>query len=77
VAIPHGYGLIDKQLFIPEKWFTDEYSLHRKKCNLPEDSTFTSKPQLAVQMLNEFVEKNRFPSNGSLQIPYMGTALSS
>jgi len=60
-ASPHGYALIDKRLFIPEKWFTDQYSLRREKCNLPEDITFMSKPQLAVQMLNELVEKKQIP----------------
>jgi len=60
-ASPHGYALLDKRLFIPEKWFTDDYSLRRTKCNLPEETTFMSKPQLAVQMLNELVERNQIP----------------
>ena len=28
----HGYGLIDKRLFIPEKWFADDYLERRAKC---------------------------------------------
>jgi len=60
-ASPHGYALVDKRLFIPEKWFTDEYSLRRKKCRLPEDIAFMSKPQLAAQMLEDLVEKKPFP----------------
>jgi len=60
-ASPHGYALIDKRLFIPEKWFTDEYSLRRTKCNLPEETPLMSKPQLAVQMLNELAERNQIP----------------
>ena len=60
-ASPHGYALVDKRLFIPEKWFTDTYSLRRMKCNLPEDINFMSKPQLASQMLEEMVKEKPFP----------------
>jgi len=47
----HGYALIDKRLFLPEKWFTEEYSERRKKCNLPEEVAFKTKPELAAEML--------------------------
>ncbi len=60
-ASPNGYALVDKRLFIPEKWFTDEYSVRRMKCGLPEDITFMSKPQLASQMLEDLVQENPFP----------------
>jgi SRSO17 transposase len=60
-ASPHGYALVDKRLFIPEKWFTDEYSQRRRKCDLPENVTFMSKPQLAAQMLEDIVRKKPFP----------------
>jgi SRSO17 transposase len=60
-ASPHGYAMLDKRLFIPQKWFTEEYSLRRKKCKLPEDITFMSKPQLAVQMLKGLLEEKQIP----------------
>jgi len=60
-ASPHGYALIDKRLFIPEKWFTDEYALRRKKCELPGDVTFKSKPQLALEMLQGIIETPQIP----------------
>ena len=60
-ASPHGYALIDKQLFIPEKWFSEDYALRRRKCELPNDITFKTKPQLAVQMLKGIVEKDQIP----------------
>lgn len=31
-----GYAMIDKRLFIPEKWFADDYAVRRKKCKLPQ-----------------------------------------
>ena len=31
-ASRHGYALVDKRLFMPEAWFTDEYAARRAKC---------------------------------------------
>ena len=55
-ASPHGYCLLDNNLFIPEKWFTDEYTERREKCKFPENSEFKTKPQLAVDMFGELVK---------------------
>jgi SRSO17 transposase len=49
-ASPYGYTLIDKRLFIPEKWFGDEYENKRKKCDLPCEIKFKTKPQSAAEM---------------------------
>jgi len=57
----NGYALIDKRLFIPEQWFTDEYRLRRNKCNLPEDTVFRTKPQLAIEMLQAIHEEKTLP----------------
>jgi SRSO17 transposase len=57
----HGYALVDKRLFIPEKWFTDDYLDRRKKCKLPEGTAFQTKPQLAVEMLNTVSNENVLP----------------
>jgi SRSO17 transposase len=58
---PNGYALIDKRLFIPESWFTDEYRERREKCKLPPDVVFKTKPQLAVEMLREIAEQKELP----------------
>lgn len=34
-ASRYGYTLLDKRLFIPEKWFTGEYTAKMKKCMVP------------------------------------------
>lgn len=56
-----GYSLVDKRLFIPEKWFEDEYESRRKKCKLPETTEFQTKPQLAVDMLQNLVDEGSIP----------------
>ena len=57
----NGYALVDKRLFIPEQWFTDDYLDRRQKCKLPGDTVFQTKPQLAVEMLNAVNEENVLP----------------
>ena len=57
----HGYAMVDKRLFIPEQWFSDDYRLRRQKCNLPEDIVFQTKPQLAAQMLSTISSEKALP----------------
>ena len=60
-ASSQGYALLDKRLFIPEKWFTDDYADRRKKCKLPEELEFKTKPQLAIDMLDEIQKEDIVP----------------
>ena len=57
----HGYALVDKRLFIPKNWFAEGYFDRRKKCKLPADAVFRTKPQLAVEMLNAIHKENLLP----------------
>ena len=52
-ASKRGYALVDKRLFIPEQWFSEEYRERRQKCNLPEDTVFMTKPQLATEIMKK------------------------
>jgi SRSO17 transposase len=56
-----GYALVDKRLFMPEKWFTEEYAERRQKCNLPEDVVFKTKPELAAKMLQALRAEHVLP----------------
>lgn len=56
-----GYSLVDKRLFIPKKWFEDEYQTRREKCKLPGEISFKTKPQLAIEMLNNLVAEQTLP----------------
>ena len=57
----YGYALADKRLFIPKKWFGDDYSERRIKCKLPADTVFQTKPQLAVKMIETICKENVLP----------------
>ena len=60
-ASPHGYCLLGNKLFIPEKWFTDEYAERREKCKFPENREFKTKPQLAADMFEVLVKDDVLP----------------
>jgi len=47
-----GYTLLDRRLYLPEEWVTDEaYAERRHKCGVPEDIEFKTKPQQGWEML--------------------------
>ncbi len=58
---PYGYALIDKRLYIPEKWFGDDFEDRREKCGISENIKFKTKPQLAVDMLNGIFDEGILP----------------
>jgi len=60
-ASRHGYCLLDARLFIPDKWFSDDYAKKRTKCQFPEDLEFNTKPQLAVAMFRELDNQESIP----------------
>lgn len=60
-ASPHGYALLDKRLFIPERWFSSGFTEKRQKCVVPDKISFKTKPQLAVEMLQEIAQNKILP----------------
>lgn len=60
-ASQRGYCLLDSRLFVPEKWFSEEFALRRDKCKFPSDLNFKTKPQLAVEMLQEISQQETIP----------------
>ena len=66
--------MVDKRIFLPEKWFTDDYRVRRKKCRLPENTVFQTKPQLAVDILNGISEENILPFKYILADSIYGTS---
>lgn len=60
-ASPHGYALLDKRLFLPEKWFAQEYAERRKKCGIPKELEFKGKPKLAAEMFSAIARQGVIP----------------
>ncbi len=60
-ASPKGYTLVDKRLYMPKKWFEDDYKEKREKCKVPDDLTFKTKPELAAEMYHDIVTNAHLP----------------
>ena len=60
-ASRYGYALLNSKLFIPEKWFQAGYEEKRKKCKMPAELEFKTKPQLAAQMYCQLCEQELLP----------------
>jgi SRSO17 transposase len=61
-----GAGLVDFELFMPEKWFSPEFENKRKKCRVPVDLEFQTEAELVVGMIN------RLCLSGHFQGKYVG-----
>lgn len=60
-ASPRGYALVDKRLYIPQKWFGEEYKDRREKCELPAEVQFRSKAELATEMFHSLSAEGQLP----------------
>ncbi|MCA1598218.1 MAG: IS701 family transposase [Chloroflexi bacterium] len=50
-ASRHGYTLVDRRLYLPEKWFSPMYAERRARCGVPPEVAFRTKPQLAGEIV--------------------------
>ena len=57
-----GYALLNSQLYIPQSWFSKDFKKRRKKCDLPEDLEFMTKPQIATALLEQITKTGLFPA---------------
>ena len=48
---PKGYTLLDRRLYLPEEWFSDEYAARWQRCEIPEETPFLTHQELALEML--------------------------
>ena len=56
-ASQHGYTLLHRRLYMPKEWLeSDTYAQRRRKCGVPEDLSFQTKPQLGLSMLRQVAE---------------------
>jgi SRSO17 transposase len=60
-ASPHGYALVDQQLFLPGPWCTEAYVERRTKCQVPMNLAFQAKPQLAGAMVRTLFQEGVLP----------------
>lgn len=59
-ASVQGHALVDRRLFLPERWFTSEFRERWEKCRIPEGTTFKTKPTLALEMIQALHQEGLF-----------------
>ena len=57
-----GYGLIERELYIPEQWFSEEYAERCRKCQVPADLMFKTKNQIGLELIGKVLDTNLFPA---------------
>lgn len=57
-----GYGLVDRRLYLPTKWFDDDHQKLREECEVPEDVKFKTKVDLASDMIKDAIASGKFPA---------------
>ena len=60
-ASSKGYALVDRELYIPEQWFSDDYAKKREKCRFPENLEFKTKPELATEIFRKIKAEETLP----------------
>ena len=55
-----GHALLDRRLFLPERWFTEEYRGRWEKCRIPDETKFKTKPELALEMIQGLLNDGLF-----------------
>ena len=50
-----GYTLLDRRLYLPESWFDKDYRERWEKCGIPEDRTFKTESELALDLLKSVI----------------------
>jgi SRSO17 transposase len=57
---PKGHAILDTQLYLPECWFDPAHEKLRRLCRIPQEITFKTKPELALELLGPLVESQQF-----------------
>ena len=57
---PAGHALLHRRLFLPQRWFSPDQRERWEKCRIPNDTPFQTKPQLALDLVNNVMASGLF-----------------
>jgi SRSO17 transposase len=57
-----GYTLLTGQLFVPEGWFAEHHAALREEVGMPAELTFQTKPELALALLGDLMQRKVVPA---------------
>ena len=61
-ASDKGYGLLSARLYMPNIWFSKSYEQRRKDTLAPEDLTFKTKQEIALELIHNIAKTGLFTS---------------
>jgi SRSO17 transposase len=60
-ASSRGYTFVDRRLYVPEHWFSEDFAEKRQRCGVPQDLRFRTAPELALEMLRGVAARGVLP----------------
>jgi SRSO17 transposase len=60
-ASQHGYTLVDRRLYMPQKWFSPAYQERRQRCAVPASLTFQTHTELAWAIIEQLHQEQVLP----------------
>jgi len=56
-----GHGFLDARLYMPQKWFEDTHQSLRQACGVPEELSYQTKPEIALELLENALQRGELP----------------
>ena len=60
-ASTHGYTLVDRRLYLHQRWFTPEYRARWDHAGIPDDIPFQTRPELAAALVTTLHARQVLP----------------
>jgi SRSO17 transposase len=57
---PKGHALLDCRLYLPKCWCEPEFEARRKQCHIPKETTFQTKLELALELIQPLLKGQQF-----------------
>ncbi len=58
---PHGNAFLDARLYLHQSWFAADARKRWQRCGIPNDLSFQTEPNLALEMLRQLVARHSVP----------------
>ena len=60
-AAEQGYTLVDRRLYLPERWWSEAYQERWQACGIPDQTPFRTEPQLAGELIDTLHQRGVLP----------------
>src|SRR5438552_13099606 len=60
-ASQFGYTLVDRRLYLPERWWSEAYQQRWQACGIPDQTSFRTEPELAGDLIERLHQRGVLP----------------